>query len=859
MPVIDIDRLIDTDIMRPARYLGNEFGAVHRDWNSATVRWVLTYPELYEVGASNSGHIILYNILNAQPRQLCDRTYLPGNDLGDRLKSNNIPLFAVESRRDIKEFDIIGFSLAYELGGSNVLEMLSLADIPLTWQERNNYDVTTYPLVFAGGPTATSNPEPFAEFFDFFVLGDGEEVLPEIGLVIEEGLKESLSRRDLLIDLAQVPGVYVPQFYDGINPKPLVEGVPERIFRRVATPMPQYAIGGPVPYVETVHDRLSLEVRRGCTRGCRFCQPGMLTRPARDVDPDDVVEAIANGLEKTGYDEFSLSSLSCSDYLSLPAVGAELHNRLGSTHINLSLPSQRVDRFDENIAAVMGGTRRPTLTFAPEAGTQRMRDVINKGLTNADLLRGVKTAAEQGWDKVKLYFMIGLPAETDVDVVGIAETIAMLQRECRPASGRKLKVNVTISNFTPKPHTPFQWHRVDHAEIQRKQKLLKEQFRRMRGVKANFTDIRFSMLEDFIGKGDRRLSRTIYQAWANGAGMDSWWEGIGAAYNAWVTAYRQSVPDAVLAGTDEHPQLPAFNYELDDRLPWDRIDTGISKDWLKQDWGNALEAATVPDCSFDSCSHCGICGVDFGHNIVLPALPVPEIAKQPQGEHRPKAVQRFRVTFSKQGNMRLVGHLDLLRLWERACRRAKLPLAFSGGFHPSPRISTASALALGHVSRGEVVDIELIEAMPVEELRDRLSAQLPSELEIVETIELSLDAPSATKALSAAEYVCNVEAQQPVDWQNTINQILSETEIWLDKTSKSGRAYRVNGRELLYQLSIQTSEETRTTLCYQGCCRNDGTMLRPLQVMDMLAQYLPDSIELHLNFVERQRLIFQAN
>ncbi|MEM8717610.1 MAG: B12-binding domain-containing radical SAM protein, partial [Cyanobacteria bacterium P01_G01_bin.4] len=345
MPVIDIDRLIDTDIMRPARYLGNEFGAVHRDWNSATVRWVLTYPELYEVGASNSGHIILYNILNAQPRQLCDRTYLPGNDLGDRLKSNNIPLFAVESRRDIKEFDIIGFSLAYELGGSNVLEMLSLADIPLTWQERNNYDVTTYPLVFAGGPTATSNPEPFAEFFDFFVLGDGEEVLPEIGLVIEEGLKESLSRRDLLIDLAQVPGVYVPQFYDGINPKPLVEGVPERIFRRVATPMPQYAIGGPVPYVETVHDRLSLEVRRGCTRGCRFCQPGMLTRPARDVDPDDVVEAIANGLEKTGYDEFSLSSLSCSDYLSLPAVGAELHNRLGSTHINLSLPSQHGDSF----------------------------------------------------------------------------------------------------------------------------------------------------------------------------------------------------------------------------------------------------------------------------------------------------------------------------------------------------------------------------------------------------------------------------------------------------------------------------------------------------------------------------------
>ena len=380
----------------------------------------------------------------------------------------------------------------------------------------------------------------------------------------------------------------------------------------------------------------------------------------------------------------------------------------------------------------------------------------------------------------------------------------------------------------------------------------------MRGVKANFTDIRFSMLEDFIGKGDRRLSRTIYQAWANGAGMDSWWEGIDAAYNAWVTAYRQSVPDAVLAGTEDHPQLPAFNYDLGDRLPWDRIDTGISKDWLKQDWANALEAATVPDCSFDSCSHCGICGVDFGHNIVLPALPVPAIVKQPQGEHRPKAVQRFRVTFSKQGSMRLVGHLDLLRLWERACRRAQLPLAFSGGFHPSPRISTASALALGYVSKGEVVDIELIEHMPVETLQRRLSDQLPTELEVVDAIALDLSEPSATKALAAAEYICTVQARQAVDWDDIVTGILSESEIWLDKTSKSGKAYRVNGRELLYQLSVETCEKTRAKLRYLGCCRNDGTMLRPGQLVDMLATQIPDSVELHLGFVERQKLIFSS-
>ncbi|WP_017324834.1 TIGR03960 family B12-binding radical SAM protein [Synechococcus sp. PCC 7336] len=856
MPVIDLDRLITSEILRPARYLGNEFGAAHRDWDSAAVRWVLTYPELYEVGASNSGHIILYNILNAQPRQLCDRTYLPGTDLIARLRDRHLPLFAVESRRDMKEFDIVGFSLAYELGGTNILEMLDLAGIPKTWQERNPFAVATYPLIFAGGPTATSNPEPFAEFFDFFVLGDGEEVLPEIGLVVEEGLRDGLSRRDLLLDLAQVPGVYVPQFYDGMPLQPVVDGVPARIVRRVANPMPHYAIG-PIPYVETVHDRLSLEVRRGCTRGCRFCQPGMLTRPARDVAPDDVVEAIATGMQRSGYDEFSLSSLSCSDYLSLPAVGAELHNRLDRTHVNLSLPSQRVDRFDEHIAAVMGGTRRPTLTFAPEAGSQRMRDVINKGLTNADLVRGVKTAAEQGWDKVKLYFMIGLPGETDIDVVGIAETIAMLQRECRPASGRRLKVNVTISNFTPKPHTPFQWHRVDPAEIERKQRLLKDQFRRMKGVKGNFTDIRFSMLEDFIGKGDRRLSRTIERAWQQGAGMDSWWEAIDDAYAAWVRAYRETVPDAILAGEAGHPQLPTVHYDLDDPLPWDHVDTGIDKAWLQQDWARALEAATVPDCSFEGCSHCGICGVDFGHNIVIPARPIPEIAPKPQGKDRPKPVQRFRVTFSKQGSMRFVGHLDLLRLWERACRRANFPLAFTGGFHPSPRISTASALALGHVSRGEVLDIELTQTWDLEKFRNALAAQLPSEMEVLEVAEIPLAAPSATKALIAADYTLHVNSREPVDWEALVEQILARAEIWLDKVSKSGKPYRVNGRELLYELSIASAEPHSATIDYRGCCRNDGTMLRPEQAIELLRQQLPDTTELDLTFVERQQLRFQ--
>jgi radical SAM superfamily enzyme YgiQ (UPF0313 family) len=689
------------------------------------------------------------------------------------LKKHDKKLFGVESRRPLDEFDVLGFSLSYELGGTNILDMLQMSGIPLSWEERNAAEPKgkpfdplngSPPLVFAGGPTATSNPEPFAAFFDFFALGDGEELLVEIGQSLKRSRTAGLDRETTLFNLAtEVEGVYVPQFYDapagwGGAVFPIKEGVPPRIRRRVCAPDPFQQIGL-TPYVDTVHNRLTVEIRRGCTRGCRFCQPGMLTRPARDVEPEKVVEAVEWGMRTTGYNEFSLLSLSCSDYLSLPAVGIEIKNRLQKENVSLSLPSQRVDRFDDNIANVVTNSgKRSGLTFAPEAGTQRLRDIINKGLTNEELLRGVKTAWDRGWRQVKLYFMIGLPGETDEDVMGIAETIEWLQRECRDGKWF-LAVNVTISNFSPKPHTPFQWHSVSTAEFKRKQIMLKERLSALWQVKANFTPVRISAMEDFVSRGDRRVADVIRRAWELGATNDAWWQSTDTAHSAWSDAiedvnmtwkYRQVDTgewDVLEKTGDERYRGQGgggkgrldrgvlADERLDAPLPWDHIDTGITKFWLKTDLQRALEAATVPDCSHSGlCSECGVCGDEFGENVIYEPPPVPDF----KGHYRPDPTraQRLRFRFAKGQDMVFVGHLDMMTTWDRAARRAALPIsADESPFAVRQRIYAPLPLSLGATATEDILEIFLTEKLEPEVVRAKLQAQLPPGLDLVSVEE----------------------------------------------------------------------------------------------------------------------------
>ena len=601
-------------VQKPARYIGGEDGSqapVHTD---GAVAWLLVYPDAYEVGLPNQGLQILYEILNEQPDTLAERSYAPWLDMEAEMRAEGVPLFSVDTHQPAGAFDVLAFNLSAELVYTNVLNCIDLAGLPVRAAERD----ASHPLVVAGGHCAY-NPEPLADFIDAFALGDGEEVVSDMTEAIR---RHRGDRPALLRALAAVPGVYVPSLYDVaydgarlVSVTPKDAGVPAQVERRTiadlgAWPYPKQQL---VPLTEVVHDRLNVEIFRGCTRGCRFCQAGMITRPVRERPAAQVRDMISAGLERTGYTEVSLTSLSSADYSGIDeVVGGVVNDPACSGQVSVSLPSLRVDAFTVGIATEIQKVRRTGLTFAPEGGTWRMRQVINKLIREEDLYGAVESAFSQGWRRVKLYFLIGLPTETDEDVLGIAT----LARNCVAIGRRHNKsasVTASVGGFVPKPHTPFQWFgQATAAELQRKVNLLRDALRRDKGVQLKWHDPKATLVEGIASRGDRRIGAVIEHVWRSGGTFQEWsecfdltrWEAAMAAHGLSIDWYVHR------------------DRQRDELLPWAHISAGLHEDFLWHDWLDALDAAGVEDCRWTPCYDCGACtGYGIEHVVASPVPP----------------------------------------------------------------------------------------------------------------------------------------------------------------------------------------------------------------------------------------------
>ena len=766
-------------VARPSRYTGGERNVPRKDPADVDLSFLLAFPDVYEIGMSHLGIRMLYDILNRRPDVLAERVFAPWTDMETLMRERDVPLFSIESQRPARDFDVIGFTLQYELHYTNILMMLDLASVALRAADRGEDE----PLIIAGGPSAL-NPEPMAAFFDLFVIGDGESAVLDIADLVIAARRDGLSRAEILMRAAALPGVYVPSLYEeriedglyvGTFPRALppgdggddpasddaasrenrAAGIPVRVHRRAEHSI-DYA-GHPtvpvVPVTETTHDRLAVEIMRGCTRGCRFCQPGMITRPVRPRPIEDIVRLIDEGLAASGYHEVSLVSLSTSDFDDLPELISRLNERLFDKRVSISLPSLRLDRFGLELADGIGKVRRAGLTFAPEAGTQRLRDVVNKNETEESILRTVDVAFASGWSRIKLYFMIGLPTETEEDLEGIVRLVS----EVSSVAGKRRKgarINVSVSPFVPRTHTPFQWERQDTSdETRRKETFLRERLRRVRGVKLATRDPEVSFLEGVMARGGRSLSEVVETAFRAGARFDGWTETFNFA--RWRRAFERAFvsPESFLEARD-----------LDGPLPWDHIDGGPSREFLLAEREKALRAELTPDCRESGCFDCGACvagGVARGAaGREMPERPEASTpTSHPSFGRRERKVRqgdangtRWRVRYSKGAAVRFISHLDIVRAVLRALAISELPVVYTQGFNPHPKLSFGPPLPVGVTGEAEFFDLEFTRALAVEEMEAKLGAGLPEGLRVLSVSPLtSKRSPSAIA--EGAEYV----------------------------------------------------------------------------------------------------------
>lgn len=802
-------------VEKPSRYLGGEINQIKKDLERVKLRIALAFPDLYEIGTSHFGMQILYHILNAHPDIAAERVFAPAMDMDRHLRSNGLRLFSLESRLPLDRFDMIGFSLLYELNYTNILNILELAGIPFYTAQRDD----AFPLIIGGGP-CTCNPEPIADFFDAIVVGDGENVTLQLAESWMEWKKNSANDKDgLLKRWSQIEGVYIPSFfkpqYDACGfqtLKPQVSNYTKVSRTLVAdldqVPFPDKPI---IPFGKPVHDRLRLEVARGCTRGCRFCQAGMIYRPVRERTPDSLLALCDQSVSATGYEDISLLSLSTGDYGCIVPLMSRLMSGYAAENVAVSLPSLRVGTLTPELMRLIKMVRKTGFTIAPEAGSQRLRDVINKNITESEIIATVKDAFNLGWRVIKLYFMIGLPTETETDLKALVDLVKALRRIKSPA-GRRGKINVSVATFIPKPHTPFQWApQLSLAESIDRLERVKDKLK-LSGVQAKWQNPKVSWLEGVWARGDRRLSRLLVSAYHKGCRFDGWSDQF--RYDLWAAALAEEGLDP-----DFYTLRPR---DIREPLPWDHIDSGVTKTFLAAEWENATRGAFTADCRVDDCNQCGVCDFEQIEPLTHNALKDQDAGPNRSDTRKPPAFKKLTVFYSKLDGARYFGHLELVNIFQRALKRAGIEVRFSEGFHPKPKISFDDPLPVGIESRRERFTITVADFIRPRDVKAALNDQLPAGLEIIHCQLATQKTPASLH--KRVRY--RVALQEAIFDKTRLKAFKERSDYYITLTHRKGKLKKIDLKDIVVNSELLDSRHLEMTLQSEP-----GKTVRPYDVL----------------------------